>query len=306
LKPVRKRLQKEVDKRNALKEKERPKPADLKPIARWDFEGDARDSIGHLHGELQGKAEIADGALILNGGFLQTAPTQQPLKAKTLEVLVGLDRLDQSGGGAMTVQTRSGQVFDSIVYAEAKPKTWLAGSNLFQRTIPLDGPPEKAAVDRPVRLAIAYDADGTIRVYRDGKLYAKPYRKAELQTYPEGESQVVFGLRHGTKPTGGRMLFGRIHEARLYDRALTGEEIAAAASGILKETVTPEMLRAALSGEQKQELAKLDAKIEMLSKAARELEQRIDDDQNRLRFENGGYFGIAHALLNSKEFLYVH
>ena len=107
LAPVQARLQVEVDRRNAAAAGER-EPVDLKPIGRWDFEGDGDDAIGGLHGELRGKARIEDGALVLNGGCLMTAPLPKELVGKSLEVLVQLDRLDQGGGGAMTVQTLDG------------------------------------------------------------------------------------------------------------------------------------------------------------------------------------------------------
>ncbi len=54
---------------------------------------------------------------------------------------------------------------------------------------------------------------------------------------------------------------GRLFEARLYDRALTAVEVAAAASGTLLETVTQEMMDDALGATQRRELAACEAKI---------------------------------------------
>ena len=307
LTPIQMRLQQEVDRRNAAaEERDVQKPIDLKPIAKWDFEGNTRDLVGTMHGVLQGEARVEGGCLMLQGGCMLTTPSEKPLKAKTLEVLVQLDRLDQRGGGAMTVQTLNGNVFDSIVYAEASPATWLAGSNNFVRTIPLEGPPEKNAVEQPVRMVIVYEENGTIRAYRDGQLYAAAYRKSEAQTYSKGQTQVTFGLRHGTKPTGNRVLTGRIYEARLYDRALAAEEVAAASNGLLKETVTQEMLLKAMTDEQKLKWKEHELKLEKLSQAAAALTRQLNDLQTNRRTQNGGYFGIAHILINSKEFLYVH
>jgi hypothetical protein len=306
LAPTRERLQAEVDLRNKARLGKSPRPIDLKPMARWDFEGDTRDSVGQMHGELMGDAQVEGGALSLNGGCLLTAPIKKSLQAKTLEVLVQLSRVDQRGGGAMTVQTRNGHDFDSVVFAEMGPATWLAGSNNFRRTLALEGAREQDAVKQPVRLVIAYDANGTIRAYRNGKLYGKPYRKAELLSFQSDQAQVVFGLRHGTSPTNGRMLRGRIYEARLYDRALTAEEVAAISDGAQTEVVTLAMLNAALPETLKLELKTHESKIGVLEKAAGDVTRQWDELQNRRRRQGQGYFGIAHALLNSKEFVYVY
>ena len=307
LDPVRARLQREVDQRNAAAAKDPAnKPVDLKPIARWDFERDASDAIGKLHGTANGQAKIEDGALVLNGGFVATGPIDRAIDAKTLEVLVQLDPITQRGGGAMTLQTLGGKVFDSIVFAEQAPAQWLAGSDNFRRTVPFGGAVEGEALKRPVRMIYVYEADGTIRAYRDGKPYGKAIKKSDLIRYKAGGSQVVFGLRHGISAGGKRMLTGRLYEARLYDRALSAEEVAAASSGQLKETVTRKMLHAALSGDKKKQLERLDSQIAELEIAERELSHRLTAEQNRNPIKGGGYFGIAHALLNSKEFTYVH
>lgn len=307
LAPVRGRLQREVDRRNAQKQKEQVgKAVDLKPIARWDFEGDAKDAVGTLHGELKGKAKIDNGALALNGGYMATGPIAQGLGAKTLEVLVQLDRLDQRGGGAMTVQSLDGNVFDSIVFAEKGAGHWLAGSDHHRRTKAFAGPIERDAAKRPVRIIIVYHADGTITGYRDGKPYGKPYRSNALVKHEPSKTQVVFGLRHGIATTNGRMLTGKIYEAWLYDRALTAEEAAAASTGQLKAIVTPQMLLDALSPDQRKAIGEIDTKLAKIKRVVAELDGKVQAERKQAKIPGGGYFGIAHAILNSKEFIYVY
>ena len=82
--------------------------------------------------------------------------------------------------------------------------------------------------------------------------------------------------------------------------------MAAASTGTLKERVTPKMLFAALTDAQKQKLSKHDDRITELEKVASAVERRLRAYQGQRRIQGGGYFGIAHALLNSKEFIYVH
>ena len=66
-------------------------------------------------------------------------------------------------------------------------------------------------------------------MYRNGKPYGKPYRR-DSATFPKNKTSVIFGLRH-TPPGGNKYLNVSIDKARLYDRALTPEEVSASASG---------------------------------------------------------------------------
>jgi hypothetical protein len=208
------------------------RPAAPAAIARWEFETDYRDSIGSLHGEAFGAPRLEDGALVLDGqSFVASPPLDRPLGEKTLTAWIQLERFDQAGGGAITVETLDGGVFDAIVYGEQTPRRWMAGSNNFARTRPFSGSDEVEAVERPVHVALVYRADGSITGYRDGLPYGNPITPGPLQSFAAGNTEVLFGLRH--RPGGGnRYLKGRLHAAALYDRPLSQEEVARdAASG---------------------------------------------------------------------------
>ncbi|WP_010586139.1 DUF1553 domain-containing protein [Schlesneria paludicola] len=198
-----------------------------RPIGRWQFDGDLHDVIGLAHGQLFGGASVENGFLSLNQqGYVITAPLTQSLKAKTLEIWVQLDGLNQRGGGAMTIQSRDGGTFDSIVFAEQNPQEWLSGSNNFARTQSFQAPPETDAGNRPVQVAIVYQNDGQVIGYREGQPYGKSYQSNGPQEFKAGEAIIGFGIRH--LPAGGnRMLAGRILRAQLYDRALSAEEVLA-------------------------------------------------------------------------------
>ncbi|MGY8653682.1 MAG: DUF1553 domain-containing protein [Verrucomicrobiia bacterium] len=272
----------------------------LKPIAEWKFDGDAKDGIGGLDCALVGGARIRNGALVLDGAtFARSAPLKRDLREKTLEAWVQLDTLSQRGAGVMTVQTRDGVTFDSIVFGEKEPEQWLAGSNNFRRTESFGGEREAEPVQEPVHIAIVYRGDGTIVGYRNGRRYGDGYKSSGLQAFKADEAEVVFGLRHGTSGGGNRMLKGRILEARLYDRPLTGEEIAAAANNDA-DFISEADLLAALPQERrnqwkqnKQEIAKANAVL-----AA-----------NRAAWPSAGkdqtWADLALAIFNMKEFIYV-
>ena len=235
-------------------------------MSRWAFENDLNDSVGHLHGTAHGKARVENGALVLDGNsFVETRPVGKEITEKTLEAWVQLDNLDQRGGGAMSIESRDGRVFDAIVFGETEPKRWMAGSNGFVRTVSFGDAEEADAVERPVHMALVYQKDGTIIGYRDGRPYGHSIRKSEVQSYPKGTTEILFGLRH--KPGGGnRFLSGRIHRAALYDRALSPVEIATSADNP-DAFVSEGQLIAALEETDRKHRASLKAQIAELAKA---------------------------------------
>jgi hypothetical protein len=224
------------------------------PLARWTFQDGPRDTLGAMHGTLQGGATIVNGRLRLNGkdAFLRTAPLSKPVREKTLEAWVSLANLTQRGGSILTLESRDGIVFDGIVFGERQPGKWIAGSTGFQRTRDLSGEAETGKPTDLVHLAIVYAADDSIAVYRNGAPYAPPYvpgtGEAALRTYPAGEGRVLIGMRH----TGGGSPYfaGEIAEARLYDRALTPAEVSASFRAGLNRVPLEEIL-IALTAEQR-------------------------------------------------------
>ena len=107
-------------------------------------------------------------------------------------------------------------------------------------------------------------------------------------------------------PAGNRALTGRIFEARLYDRALTPEEVAAASSGLLLEVVTAEKIAKALNDGQRKAVAELDSRISKVEATLGKLDRDIDARRAAQNASGDPYFRIAHALLNSKELIYVY
>jgi hypothetical protein len=241
------------------------------PISAWDFETDLRDQIGELHGEAVGGARLENGSLVLDGqsAYVRTATMNRPLPTKTLEAWVLLDNLMQKGGGAISLQSPDGQVFDAIVFGERDAGQWMAGSNSFARTRSFEAPVETEATEQPVHFAITYQADGTITAYRNGVPYGKSYR-VEPTLSIEGPSQVLFGLRHAP-PGGNRFLTGKILRANLYDHALSAEAVAASA-GIENRYVSLETLKANLTPDEARRRQALTADLAVVTQKRNELE----------------------------------
>ena len=236
----------------------------LKPIAAWTFDSDAKDSIGGLHGELQGGAVIRNGRLVLDGkgAFLRTAALERPLTEKTLEAWVAPGNLDQRGGGVLTVESKDGAVFDSIAFAEREPGKWATGSDGFRRSQNSAAAKETATPGQLVHIAIVYRGDNSIALFRNGEPYGNAYTPtgdgATLRTFEAKSARVLLGMRH----TGGGTPFfaGEIDEARIYDRALTPEEISASFR-IGTGLVSPDEITRAMKPEQRAERERLVAEI---------------------------------------------
>jgi len=220
------------------------KSAGPAPSHWWTFEQDGRDLVGKLDAKLSGGALIKNGRLLLDGedSFAETGPTHETLTAKTLEAWVALSTLDQRGGGVITVESIGGGVFDALVFGERQKAKWMAGSNNSVRTQNVNGPAENAKPGELIHLAIVYQADGKIELYRNGLPYGAGYapanEKAALHAFAAGKSRLLFGRRH----TGGGNAFlrGELEEARLYGFALSAAQIADSfKAGTLRGELTP-------------------------------------------------------------------
>jgi len=276
---------------------------DLNPFAAWEFDGDLEDAIGPIGLKAHGKIEYQDGMVVLkNDAYLESEKLPIALSAKTLEVWCRVHDVDKAGGGVMGLQG-PGDFFDTIVIGERQPKHWISGSNGFARTEDFPGSKPEAKPDQPLHLVMVYRADGTTILYRNGEPYGRPFRKGDrAATFPKDNSSVIFGLRH-LPPGGNKHLPVSIGRARLYDRALTPEEIAASGSGndfYITEKELAEALDPAQREKRKALLQKLDDSEVALRKIPKNRDlHKAQEDLNR-DYENG-----IRKQLRSQEFARV-
>jgi hypothetical protein len=269
------------------------------PLAEWTFDN-LNDTQGKLPLTLTGNAHLENGALVLDGkSMARSGSLPKKLKAKTLEAWVQLDNLTQRGGGVITVQGKDGVLFDSIVFAEKTPSHWVAGSNFFDRSELFEGPAETEAATRPVHIAVVYQPDGTISGYRDGKPYGRTYRKAPAALFEAESSQILLGCRHGS-PTGNKGVAARIFRARLYNRALTPEEITQTAR-IESSTITESDILATLSDDQRTQLTSLQSQRDLLTKTLESTRSTAAGTDPVLN----AWASLAQSLINLKEFIYL-
>ena len=215
---------------------QRPLPKDLhrasgeatapEPMARWEFRKGTTDVINDLPGHLIGNAKIKNGRLLLDGAgsYFKSMPLPFALSEKTIVGQGYLSRLDQGGGGLVTVESLNGVTFDSIVFAESKPRVWNNGSEHGIRIQGVEGQEEAGGPSTPIWMAITYQLDGTIAVYKNGTLYRSPFNPGTpLQHFERGKADVLVGKRH--EGGGNAYLHGEVDFVEIYDQALTDEEV---------------------------------------------------------------------------------
>lgn len=152
----------------------------------------------------------------------QESPGENVGVEKTLVVWAAPSNLSQRGGSALTIQ--SGDRFDAIVLGERLRSKWMPGSNHYNRTAAnqINWPSETADADTLVQIAIVYTLE-RIRMYRNGKPYAD-YPAENIDLLGVDNHIAVFGLRH-VGAVSGTNFNGSIEDARIYDTALTVDQI---------------------------------------------------------------------------------
>lgn len=144
------------------------------------------------------------------------------LTDKTLVVWAAPANLEQRGGSVLTIDDQRSH-FDGIVFGEAAPARWMAGSDQFKRTERNQShwPAETADANTFAQIAIVYHGN-QITAYRNGTEYSRHTVKEPQAFGPD--SIIMIGPRH----EGNHDFFaGIVDDARIYDRALSAEQIAA-------------------------------------------------------------------------------
>ena len=240
-------------------------PAAPRPMISWDFSKGLKDTENGLVLKPEGPVlQTPDGVRLADNGYLKSEPIRTTLREKTLETWVLVDPGTQQGGAPVSLFKPGDATFDAIVYAELEKNRWMAGSDFFRRTRSFQSPDTNSpALDRWVHVAITYHADGKITGYRDGMPYGTPYQSAGLFPFEAGQSQILVGCR--LEPAGGNKMFtGTVGRVRIYDRALSADEVKRSFDQGDTWPSRQEVI-ARLSPPQKTEHAALTAKLDQLN-----------------------------------------
>jgi hypothetical protein len=159
----------------------------------------------------------------------------------------------------------------------------MAGSNNSLRTQNVNGPAETSKPGELIHLAIVYQADGRIELYRNGQPYGTGYapanEKAALHTFAQDKSRLLFGRRH----TGGGNAFlrGELEEARLYGFALTAAQIADSfKAGTLRGELAPVATKDEKLAGLRAQASELRSKLEALKSADGKLAESFKHEED--------------------------
>jgi cytochrome c553 len=240
------------------------------PIAQWSFDLDTRDLNGSLHLKPNEDFEIAQGRLTharekdppLEDSGVKSAKLPRDLREKTLEVWVAVKEVPKKGETIFfirNIEGYRGAAYDGIQYAAGETKQWRNGSTASFRSLDLEAPPEEATPGDLIHIAVSYGSDNSIHLYRNGKPYEIPYipelkeGPGLLQTYLSGEAEVVFRNPASLE----------IDEARIYDSALSDQQIAASYQAGAP-SVSLDDLRGAMRKRERIKFDKLHREVEQL------------------------------------------
>ena len=159
-----------------------------------------------------------------------TGAAPAPFQDKTLVVWAAPANLTQQAGSALTIDDGQSH-FDAIVFAELTPRKWMAGSDGFSRTFKDQKAwPEESAEGRTfAQIAIVYQGR-EVTIYRNSELYARYTMPNPPRSFGPA-AVVMFGQRHLDAGDKENSFTGRIRDARIYDRPLDRETIAALQAG---------------------------------------------------------------------------
>ncbi len=207
----------------------------------WLFDSE-KDEIGNWEDVTLQGAKIEDGQLFVETGKWAHALdyTGPDITELTLATWVSLDDYAKTNGSALTLDKETADQFCAIVWAERVDKQWMPGSSHFRRTADFpDAVTEKETGDM-VFLAITYkDVKNTYEItgYRNGENLGS-FNMGDLRTWPAGDAEAIWGKRHVNGLAGPGDLNAHIEESRIYNVALTEDEIQSLELGTL--SVEPE------------------------------------------------------------------
>lgn len=212
-------------------------------IGHWTFESgnettDLTGNFGDL--QLMGNASVANGSLDVNGSgtsatgwAFSTGYTGGEILDKTLVSWISLDTLNATAGSSLSIDNISGDNFDGIIYSENWANKWQNGSSWGRRNSEFNANARDTTLNTMKALVISYDdlddiVGGSMRIsgYIDG-VFMGSYTSGTSSNWATNNAEAIFGVRHTAGPGSTRgALDATIYEARIYDTALTGSEVA--------------------------------------------------------------------------------
>lgn len=193
---------------------------------RFDTMKDETGNWGDI--ALQG-AELVEGQLVVETGKWAHALdyTGPDITDLTLASWLSLDDYAKTNGSALTLDKVTADQFCGIVWAERVDRQWMPGSSHFRRTDDFPQAVTETDTGDMHFIAITYKNVSNqyeITGYRNGESMGS-FTKGDLRTWSAGDAEAVWGKRHTNGLTGPGDLNAHIEESRIYNVALTADEI---------------------------------------------------------------------------------
>lgn len=199
----------------------------------WKFDDLTEETGNWGDVVLHGDAVLENGELVVDAARWAHSLdyTGDTIEELSLVTWVTLDSLEKTNGSALTLDKATVDQFCAIVWAERVNRQWMAGSSHFRRTddFPNAVTEPDDSLGTQVYLVITYEDNGgkyDITGYRNGEsLGTFTKDDAQLRQWPAGDAEAVWGKRHTNGLGGPGHLIAHIDESRIYDTALTQNEV---------------------------------------------------------------------------------
>lgn len=237
-------------------------------VGLYDFEGpdalsDKQGNFGDL--SLAGTASVGNGALTVTGSGTTSTGwaasnggdyTGPNLVDKTMVAWFEINDFNALAGSVLTLDRASSDHFDALMMGEFNgPGSYQLGSSYGMRNNPSQ---YHSDTSTGVLQQMVFTFDDTDNVagglmlisgYFNGSLFTQYYTN-NGSSHNAGDTEVIFGLRHGSIGGGPGALNATIFQAEIHDVALSGTEVSASyAAGIAPSPVPlPASLPLVLAG----------------------------------------------------------
>lgn len=209
-----------------------------KNLVGWWLFDDETEETGNwsdivLHGSKLDKGQLVVETNKWAHSVEYSGPTIEEL---TLATWVSLDDYSKTNGSALCLDKLTIDQFCAIVWAERVDRQWMPGSSHFRRTNDFPQAVTEKDTGDEVNIVITYRNDNgqyEITGYRNGESMGNFKATTGLRTWPAGDAEAIWGKRHANGLTGPGNLNAHINESRIYDIALTADDVSTMYKGDL-------------------------------------------------------------------------
>ena len=196
------------------------------PIASWNFENSTEELIRQIPGKLSGDAKLTEAGLLLSGptSALVVGPILERMSAITLEAWIQVKHPTRSQGLLMSVSTIDDKHSKGIQFVGKESDAWSASLQDSKVHQSFGGAAQTSGQFE--HIVLMFLADYRVALFRNGKLYGKPFEAPQNHVFRNNTAQVIFGAT-GKKNKGSFI----IRSANLYDRTITPQQINQLAGG---------------------------------------------------------------------------